>query len=58
MFSGNYTYRSRSHDHNRIFSGELDRSVRNLKLHVLKTPPQSCQASSRCERVLGMLWTS
>jgi putative transposase len=55
MFSGNYTSRFLIHGHDRIFSGELDRSVRNLGLGVLKTPPQSSQANARCERLLGTL---
>jgi hypothetical protein len=57
-----HTYRFLIHDRNSIFSRQLDRSVRRLRLRVLKTAPQSPQANARCERLLGTLrenaWTS
>src|SRR5947208_8063593 len=48
-------YRFLLHDRDSIFSQHLDQSVRNLGLRVLKTPPQSPQASALCERLLGTL---
>jgi putative transposase len=50
-----HTYRFLIHDRDAIFSRELDQQVRNLRLQVLKTPPQSPQANALCERLLGTL---
>jgi transposase InsO family protein len=50
-----HTYRFLLHDRDRIFSQQLDQSIRNLGLRVLKTPPQTPQANAWCERPLGML---
>lgn len=43
------------HDCDSIFSQALDRSIGNLGLRVLKTPPHCPQANAICERVLGTL---
>lgn len=43
------------HDRDSIFSGQLDRCVRNLGLRTLKTPPQSPRANALCERLIGTL---
>jgi putative transposase len=43
------------HDRDSIFSAQLDRSIQNLGLRVVKTPPQSPQANALCERLLGTL---
>lgn len=43
------------HDHDAIFSAELDESVRRLGLRVLKSPPRSPKANSICERVIGTI---
>src|SRR5919108_142184 len=43
------------HDRDSIFSAQLDQSIRNLGLRVLKTPPQSPQANALCERLIGTL---
>jgi transposase InsO family protein len=48
-------YRFLLHDRDSIFSQHLDESIRNLRLRVLKTPPQCPQANALCERLLGML---
>jgi transposase InsO family protein len=48
-------YRFLIHDRDRIFSEALDRSIGNLGLRVLKTPPHCPQANAICERVLGTL---
>jgi len=49
----NHKYRYLIHDRGRVYSRELDRSVENLGLRVLKTPYRSPQANSICERVIG-----
>jgi transposase InsO family protein len=43
------------HDRDSIFSCDLDASVRNLGLRVLKTPQRSPKANSICERVIGTI---
>jgi putative transposase len=50
-----HTYRFLIHDRDSIFSRELDHSIRNLGLRVLKTPPHTPQANALCERLLGTL---
>jgi transposase InsO family protein len=50
-----HAYRFLLHDRDSIFSRQLDESIRNLRLRVLKTPPQSPQANALCERLLGTL---
>jgi transposase InsO family protein len=48
-------YRFLIHDRDAIFSAELDRSIRNLGLRVLKTPYRAPQANAVCERVIGTM---
>jgi transposase InsO family protein len=43
------------HDRDSIFSCDLDVSVSNLGLRVLKTPPRCPKANSICERVIGTI---
>jgi transposase InsO family protein len=50
-----HRYRFLIHDRDSIFSHQLDQSIGNLGLKVLKTPPQSPQANALCERLLGTL---
>ena len=50
-----HRYRFLIHDRDAIFSRQLDQSIRNLGLRVLKTPPRCPQANAICERVLGTL---
>lgn len=50
-----HPYRFLIHDRDSIFSAELDRSIVNLGLRVLKTPYRSPQANSICERVIGSM---
>jgi len=50
-----HDYRFLLHDRDSIFSAQLDRSIQNLGLRVLKTPPQSPQANALCERLIGTL---
>ena len=48
-------YRFLIHDRDSIFSADLDKSVRNLGLRVLKTPYRSPRANAHCERLIGSL---
>jgi putative transposase len=48
-------YRFLSPNRDSLFSQTLDRSIGNLGLLVLKTPPYCPQANAICERVLGTL---
>ena len=50
-----HAYRFLLHDWDSIFSRQLDESRRNLRLRVLKTPPQCPQAHALCERLIGTL---
>jgi len=48
-------YRFLNHDRDGIFSPQLDQSMVNMGLRVLRTPPRNPQANSLCERVIGTL---
>jgi putative transposase len=48
-------YRFLIHDRDSVFSVQLDSSIQHLGLRVLKTPPQSPQAHTLCERLIGTL---
>jgi putative transposase len=50
-----HAYRFLLHDRDSIFSQQLDESIQNLRLRVLKTPPQGPQAHALCERLIGTL---
>ena len=50
-----HSYRFLIHDRDSIFSQQLDQSIRNLGLRVLKTPVRSPQANALCERLIGTL---
>jgi len=50
-----HEYRFIIHDHDAIFSGELDASLTRLGLKVITTPVRSPQANSLCERLIGTL---
>ncbi len=50
-----HRYRFLIHDADGIFSPGLDRSIRNIGLRVIKTPPRSPKANSVCERVIRTL---
>ncbi len=51
--AGDEGYRFVIHDRDRIYSRELDASLKSLGLAVLKTPYKSPQANSFCERLVG-----
>ena len=48
-------YRFVIHDRDSIFSVAVDKSIRNLRLRVLKTPYRTPQANAFCERLIGTL---
>jgi transposase InsO family protein len=50
-----HTYRILIHDRDSIFSTQVDQSVRNMGLHVLKTPVRTPVANAICERVIGTM---
>ncbi len=50
-----HAYRYLIHDRDSIFSPELDTSVANLGLKVLRTPYRVPQANAYCERLLGSM---
>ena len=47
-----HKYKFLIHDRGRVYSRELDRSVENLGLRVIKTPYRSPQENSICERAI------
>ena len=49
------TYRYLLHDRDSVFATSLDKSIRNLGLTVLKSPPHSPKANAICERVIGTI---
>ena len=51
--TGDEGYRFVIHDRDRIYSRELDASLKTLGLAVLKTPYKSPQANAFCERLIG-----
>jgi putative transposase len=50
-----HEYRFIIHDHDAIFSAELNASLTRLGLKVITTPVRSPQANSLCERLIGTL---
>ncbi len=54
-FPSDHEYRFLIHDRDSIFSQALDKSIRNLRLRVLKTPYRAPQANAVCERLIGTL---
>jgi len=52
---GDHSFRFLIHDRDSIFSQELDRAVDAMGVRVLRTPRQSPQANSVCERLIGTI---
>lgn len=50
-----HEFRFLIHDRDKIFSADLDRVAKNLRLRVLKTPPRAPKANAYCERVIGTI---
>jgi transposase InsO family protein len=55
VFPSEHEYRFLIHDRDSIFSKALDKSIRNLRLRVLKTPYRTPEANAICERLIGTL---
>jgi putative transposase len=51
--TGDEGYRFVIHDRDRIYSRDLDASLKSLGLAVLRTPYKSPQANAFCERLVG-----
>jgi transposase InsO family protein len=50
-----HTYRFLIHDRDSIFSAEVDETIENLGLKVLRTPVRAPQANAYCERLIGTI---
>lgn len=50
-----HSYRFLIHDRDSIFSNEVDQTVENLGLKVLRTPVRAPQANAYCERLIGTM---
>ena len=50
-----HQYRFLIHDRGRVFSEDLNRTVENMGLRVLKAPYRCPQANSICERTIGSM---
>jgi transposase InsO family protein len=50
-----HSYRILIHDRDSIFSKQVDQSIRNMGLRVLRTPVRTPVANSICERIIGTL---
>jgi transposase InsO family protein len=50
-----HRYRFLIHDRDSIFSMDVDQTVENLGLKVLRTPVRSPQANAFCERLIGTM---
>jgi putative transposase len=50
-----HSYRFLIHDRDSIFSNEVDQTVKNLGLKVLRTPARAPQANAYCERLIGTM---
>jgi putative transposase len=50
-----HSYRFLIHDRDSIFSIEVDQTVENLGLKVLRTPVRAPQANAYCERLIGTM---
>jgi transposase InsO family protein len=51
--TGEDAHRFIVHDHDRIYSPDVDRALHTMGLHVLKTPVAAPQANAYCERLIG-----
>ena len=52
---GDHPYRFVIHDRDNIFSADVDKSLTNLGVRVLRTPVRAPKANSVCERLGGSL---
>jgi putative transposase len=52
---GHRDFRYLIHDRDSIFARNLDASIKNLGVTVLRSPPHSPKANAICERVIGTM---
>jgi putative transposase len=52
-FPSDHNYRFLIHDHDSIFSAEVDEELKSFGLKVLRTPVQAPKANAYCERLIG-----
>ena len=50
-----HSYRFLIHDRDGIFSAEVDQTIENLGLKVVRTPVRAPQANAYCERLIGTM---
>jgi putative transposase len=55
VVTGDQSHRFVVHDHDRIYSGGVDRTIAAMGLTVLKTPVRAPQANAFCERLIGTI---
>src|SRR2546427_8239481 len=55
VVSGEQSHRFVVHDHDRIYSEGVDRTIAAMGLTVLKTPVRAPQANAFCERLIGTI---
>jgi len=55
VISGEEPYRYLIHDRDRIYSRELDSSLKAVGVRILKTPFRAPQANAYCERLVGSI---
>jgi putative transposase len=53
--TGQEPYQFVIHDRDAIYSPAVDRALRSMNFHVLKTPPGMPQANAFCERLIGTM---
>jgi transposase InsO family protein len=55
VMAGDEPHRFVIHDHDCIFSDDVDRAIAAMGLTILRTPVRSPQANAFCERVIGTI---
>jgi transposase InsO family protein len=55
VMSGDEPHRFLIHDHDNIYSEDVDRTIAAMGLTILKTPVRAPQANAFCERVIGTI---
>jgi putative transposase len=55
VMSGDEPHRFLIHDHDSIYSEEVDRRIAAMGLTILKTPVRAPQANAFCERLIGTI---
>jgi transposase InsO family protein len=55
VMPGDDPYRFVIHDHDSIYSADVDRTITAMGLTILKTPVRAPQANAFCERLIGTI---